>query len=136
MPTQHDSIVAALTKRGAKPATTIRTSKYTVLEQATRPGHYWFIGKAGALRSGKTVTASVSLSEDVRRALIAEGANATNIAASLAIGAEIAQMLADNPRPRARDMLRRASEEVCAGRISQARLILGKARACLAKEGV
>lgn len=61
MSNTHDRLVASLTKRGAKPTTEIRTSKYTVLTRPGKLGHFYFVGPNGALRAGRTISTSISL---------------------------------------------------------------------------
>jgi hypothetical protein len=61
MATIHDRLVAALMQRGAKPTTAVRTGKYTVLEHPMSDGKFLFVGKAGALRVGRTATDSVAV---------------------------------------------------------------------------
>jgi hypothetical protein len=65
--TIHDQIVDALKARGEKLVLQHRSSKYTVM--SNKHGGFYFVGKAGALRSGATASSSISLSHMVGRLL-------------------------------------------------------------------
>ena len=54
-----------------------RTSKYAVYKSKSRNTNF-YIGKAGAVRVGNTVAASVPLNEKYRKAMIARGARIIN----------------------------------------------------------
>lgn len=69
---QQDRLCAALASRGLKEVTAT-TRKYRVFTGRTE-GQFYFVGKAGALRRGRTVTDSVSLERTLFRAeLLREG---------------------------------------------------------------
>ena len=53
-------LIAVLEKHGCE-RVTARTNKYTVLTRPAKPGNFYFVGKAGALRTGKTVSSSISI---------------------------------------------------------------------------
>lgn len=65
-PTLHDRLVAALLARGERIVENARTTRYTVLTREGGGGFY-FVGKAGALRIGRTVADSHPAAESVRR---------------------------------------------------------------------
>ena len=56
----QDCLVAALEARGAQ-RTTKTSTKYTVLANPRREGHFFFVGKAGGLRCGQTIASSHSV---------------------------------------------------------------------------
>jgi hypothetical protein len=73
--TIHDRLVAALTAR-SETLVPGRSSKYTVL---TRTSHetgqkigFYFVGRAGALRVGRTATESIPVPAAVRARLLGE----------------------------------------------------------------
>jgi hypothetical protein len=73
--TIHDRLVAALTAR-SETRVPGRSSKYTVL---TRTSHetgqkigFYFVGRAGALRVGRTATESIPVTAAVRARLLGE----------------------------------------------------------------
>jgi hypothetical protein len=49
-----------------------RSRKYVTLKRPD--GSFYFVGKAGALRFGKTVTASIAAPDDFKRRLLEENA--------------------------------------------------------------
>jgi hypothetical protein len=49
-----------------------RSRKYVTLKRPD--GSFYFVGKAGALRFGKTVSASIAAPEDFKRRLLEENA--------------------------------------------------------------
>ena len=65
--TIHDRLVAALQKLGEHVLAN-KTRKYTTMSRAG--GNYYYIGKAGALRTGRTVSNSRPVSETVKRLLL------------------------------------------------------------------
>jgi hypothetical protein len=72
--TIHDRIVAALQHRGEIIVADARSTRYTVLSR-TRPGTgetagYYFVGKAGALRAGRTVVDSRPVNAEFRAKLL------------------------------------------------------------------
>jgi len=38
-----------------------RSRKYRTFERANRPGYFYFVGKKGALRTGKNASSSISI---------------------------------------------------------------------------
>jgi hypothetical protein len=73
--TIHDRLVAALTARG-ETLVPGRSTKYTVLTRTKRDTGeslgFYFVGRAGALRVGRTVTESIPVPEAVRARLLGE----------------------------------------------------------------
>lgn len=59
MKTIREKLVAGLTKRGSQVVDN-RSKKYVSLSVPGEPDHFYFVGKAGALRSGRTIADSVS----------------------------------------------------------------------------
>jgi len=70
--TIHDRLVEALTAAGEKTVPNSRTQKYTVMTRAS--GGFWFIGRAGALRTGQNATSSIPSDGMKRRLLASEDA--------------------------------------------------------------
>lgn len=75
--TVHDRLVAALQRRGETVVSGSRSTRYTVLtrtrrETGERVGFY-YVGKAGALRAGRTVADSHPVGADFRARLLGEG---------------------------------------------------------------
>lgn len=73
-PTLHDRLVAALQHRGETIVADARSTRYTVLSR-TRPGTgetagFYFVGKAGALRAGRTVANSRPVNAEFRAKLL------------------------------------------------------------------
>lgn len=60
-PTRKECLIAALRSRGCRDCVA-RTRKYVVLTSIKTPGMSYFIGDNGALRFGKNVSESRSLS--------------------------------------------------------------------------
>ncbi len=59
------------------------STKYTLFERANKHGYFYFVGKAGALRTGKTVTKSVPVGENFYASVMAAGLNPGHAAESL-----------------------------------------------------
>jgi hypothetical protein len=57
MKTIHDRLVEALIARGAE-RVPYKTKRYTVLAQPGGEPRLYFVGRAGALRSGRSITNS------------------------------------------------------------------------------
>jgi hypothetical protein len=70
--TLQQRLIEALiaTGRGTRPQS--RSRKYVTLKRPD--GSFYFVGPAGALRFGKTVTTSVAAPEDFKRRLLEENA--------------------------------------------------------------
>jgi hypothetical protein len=73
--TIHDRLVAALIARG-ETLVPGRSSKYTVLTRTSRETGqkigFYFVGRAGALRVGRTATESIPVPAAVRARLLGE----------------------------------------------------------------
>jgi hypothetical protein len=71
--TIHDRLVAALTAQG-ETLVPERSTKYTVLTRTKRDTGeslgFYFVGRAGALRVGRTVTESSPVPATIRRRLL------------------------------------------------------------------
>jgi hypothetical protein len=71
--TIHDRLVAALIARGES-LVPKRSTKYTVLTRTRRDTGeslgFYFVGRAGALRVGRTVTESIPVPATIRRRLL------------------------------------------------------------------
>jgi hypothetical protein len=71
--TIHDRLVAALTARG-ETLVPGRSTKYTVLTRTKRDTGeslgFYFVGRAGALRFGRTVTESIPVPVSIRKRLL------------------------------------------------------------------
>jgi hypothetical protein len=70
--TIHDRLVAALTARGESVVEDARTTKYTVVTREAGKAGFYYIGKAGALRAGRTVTESRPVAAALRARLLGE----------------------------------------------------------------
>lgn len=70
--TQHDIYVAALQVEGCQIVTNARTGKYTVLTRPKQAGTYYYVGSAGAVRFGRTVSGSLPISK-VRKMQLVQG---------------------------------------------------------------
>ena len=70
--TLQQRLIEALiaTARGTRAQS--RSRKYVTLERPD--GSFYFVGRAGALRFGKTVTASIAAPDDFKRRLLEENA--------------------------------------------------------------
>jgi hypothetical protein len=66
--TLQERYVAALTACGCKPCTT-RSRKYLCFT-GPKPGLYYYLGKSGSLRVGRCRTASIPVTERVKRLLL------------------------------------------------------------------
>lgn len=64
---KRDQLIAALQAEGEQ-IVEARSAKYVCMTRSRGPGFYW-IGKAGALRVGVNVTASIPLPELAKRLL-------------------------------------------------------------------
>ncbi|HXF87900.1 MAG TPA: hypothetical protein VNK48_06085 [Xanthobacteraceae bacterium] len=71
-PTIHDRLVAALLAQGERVVTEARTSRYTVLTRKGGEAGFYYIGKAGGLRIGRTVSTSHSVASSYRDRLLSE----------------------------------------------------------------
>ena len=71
-PTLQQRLIEALiaTARGTRVES--RSRKYVTLHRPD--GSFYFVGRAGALRYGKTVAASIAAPEDFKRRLLEENA--------------------------------------------------------------
>lgn len=69
-PTLQRRLVDVLVATGRATPVDGRSSKYVTLRRAD--GLLYFVGRNGALRYGKTVTASVAAPEDFKRRLLEE----------------------------------------------------------------
>jgi hypothetical protein len=70
--TMHDRLVAAFTARGESVVEDARTTKYTVLTREGGKAGFYYIGKAGALRAGRTVAQSRPVAAILRAQLLGE----------------------------------------------------------------
>jgi hypothetical protein len=70
----HDRLVAALLQRGETIVADARSTRYTVLTRTLRetgdPVRFYYIGKAGALRAGRSVADSRPVGADFRARLL------------------------------------------------------------------
>lgn len=62
--TKSEKIIAALEVFGCKRVEG-RTNKYVQLARPNKPGHFYFVGRNGSLREGRTVSSSFSLTDMV-----------------------------------------------------------------------
>lgn len=67
----HDRLVAALQRRGETIVGDARSTRYTVLTRKGGDGFY-YVGRAGALRAGRTVAGSIPVSGRLRAMLLGE----------------------------------------------------------------
>ena len=67
-PTLQQRLVDALVATGRGTIVQSRSRKYITLERPD--GSFFYVGKAGALRFGKTVTDSVAAPDDFKRRLL------------------------------------------------------------------
>jgi hypothetical protein len=74
--TIHHRLVAALIARGES-LVPKRSTKYTVLTRTRRDTGeslgFYFVGRAGALRVGRTVTESIPVPETIKKRLLSGG---------------------------------------------------------------
>lgn len=70
--TIHDRLVAALKARGGSVVEDARTTKYTVITREGGKAGFYYIGKAGALRAGRTVAESRPVAAVLRAQLLGE----------------------------------------------------------------
>jgi hypothetical protein len=70
--TLQQRLVDALVATGRGTLIESRSRKYITLKRPD--GGFYFVGKAGALRFGKTVSASMAAPEDFKRRLLEENA--------------------------------------------------------------
>jgi len=73
--TQREALLVGLRKRGFTEAERQTTGRYLIMrapEGATLNANY-YVGRAAALRYGRTVSASVAFNDNFRRKLIEEG---------------------------------------------------------------
>ena len=70
--TLQQRLVDALVATGRGTLVESRSRKYVTLKRPD--ASFYFVGKAGALRFGKTVTASIAAPEDFKRRLLEENA--------------------------------------------------------------
>jgi hypothetical protein len=68
--TLQQRLVDALVATGRGTIVPSRSRRYVTLERPD--GSFFYVGKAGALRFGKTVSGSVAAPEDFKRRLLAE----------------------------------------------------------------
>lgn len=72
--TIHDRLVAALQHRGEAIIADTRSTRYTVLTRTRRETGeqvgFYFVGRAGALRAGRTVAESRPVGADFRAKLL------------------------------------------------------------------
>lgn len=59
--TLHDRLVDGLVAKGMEIDTMKISKRHTVLRELSRPGRWYFVGKAGGLRGGTSATNSASL---------------------------------------------------------------------------
>ena len=69
-PTLQQRLVDALIASGRGTPVTSRSRKYVTLKRPD--GGFYFVGKAGALRFGKTVTDSMAAPDEFKQRLLAE----------------------------------------------------------------
>ena len=70
--TLQQRLIEALIATGRGTRVESRSRKYVTLKRPD--GSFYFVGKAGALRFGKTVSASIAAPEDFKRRLLEENA--------------------------------------------------------------
>jgi hypothetical protein len=71
-PTLQQRLIEALIATGRGTRAQSRSRKYITLKRPD--GSFYFVGPAGALRYGKTVSASIAAPEDFKRRLLEENA--------------------------------------------------------------
>jgi hypothetical protein len=71
-PTLQQRLIEALIATARGTLIESRSRKYVTLKRPD--GSFYFVGPAGALRYGKTVTASIAAPEDFKRRLLEENA--------------------------------------------------------------
>jgi hypothetical protein len=71
-PTLQQRLIEALIATGRGMPVESHSRKYITLKRPD--GSFYFVGKAGALRFGKTITASIAAPEDFKRRLLEENA--------------------------------------------------------------
>ena len=70
--TLQQRLIEALIATGRGTRVESRSRKYVTLKRPD--GSFYFVGPAGALRFGKTVTSSIAAPEDFKRRLLEENA--------------------------------------------------------------
>lgn len=68
----HDRLVAALTARGESVVEDARTDKYMVVTREAGKAGFYYIGKAGALRAGRTVAENRPVAAALRARSLSE----------------------------------------------------------------
>lgn len=74
--TIHDRLVAGLEALGnlkAKPGSHRFGAKYTIIARTNKGGNWYFVGRAGALRTGKSPVSSVPCHNEFRRRVLERG---------------------------------------------------------------
>lgn len=71
--TKQEQYAAALVKRGFKEIES-PSRKYRAFRPPTASGMLYFLGKSGAVRSGRTVSTSFAIGDGARRTLLQEAA--------------------------------------------------------------
>ncbi len=71
MKTLKECFVEALTKRGEKTVINSRSSRFTIFTR-TGTDKYFYLGKAGALRTGPTIAKSIPVSDKFKKQLLEE----------------------------------------------------------------
>ena len=71
-PTIHDRLVAALQRRGETIVTDARSTRYTVLTRKGGDAIFYYVGRAGALRVGRTVATCRPVNAAFRAQLLGE----------------------------------------------------------------
>lgn len=67
--TKRDKVIDYLTKKGSKELP-CRSSKYRQFTKPEKEGIFYFVGKKGALRTGRCSSKSISLTRWIERELI------------------------------------------------------------------
>jgi hypothetical protein len=71
-PTLQQRLIEALIATAGGTLVESRSRKYVTLKRPD--GSFYFVGKAGALRYGKTISTSIAAPEDFKRRLLEENA--------------------------------------------------------------
>ena len=72
-PTLQQRLIDALVASGRGTLIESRSRKYVTLKRLD--GSFFYVGKAGALRYGKTISASIAAPDDFKRRLLDETAS-------------------------------------------------------------
>jgi len=72
MTTQRERLIVALKGLGSEEVPS-KSGKYVTLTRPLKPGTFYFVGRAGALRLGRTSSRSIPVSDTFKSVLLGSG---------------------------------------------------------------